>query len=286
MLDPLTISSILRTIAFPALISMGMVQLMIAGEIDLSTAAVVRFCAVLSAKLIKDFNFEVPEAVIIALLCSLLIGCVNAFLTLKIGIFSVIATIGTGFVVRGLSYSFTNGVPIYPMPESFALLGSLRPLNISFTFFLMLAVAFFVQILLTSTKWGTAIYATGSNRQAAEVSGINTFRVKLICFMATSFLSGCAGLLTMSQLPGTPGDPIIGLNLELDILAGVIVGGVSLYGGRGSAIGSLIGVAFIQIVRSGLVIGHFNPYLQLPALGLLLMLAVAWDVIRHKKNLA
>ncbi len=104
--------------------------------------------------------------------------------------------------------------------------------------------------------------------------------------MATSFLSGCAGLLTMSQLPGTPGDPIIGLNLELDILAGVIVGGVSLYGGRGSAIGTLIGVSFIQIVRSGLVIGHFNPYLQLPALGLLLMLAVAWDVIRHKKNVA
>ncbi len=135
MLDPLTISSILRTIAFPALISRGMVQLMIAGEIDLSTAAVMSFCAVLSAKLIKDFNFEVPEAVILVLLCSLLIGCVNAFLTVKIGIFSVIATIGTGFVVRGLSYSFTNGVPIYPMPESFALLGSLRPLNISFTFF-------------------------------------------------------------------------------------------------------------------------------------------------------
>ena len=160
MLDPLTISSILRTIAFPALISMGMVQLMIAGEIDLSTAAVMSFCAVLSAKLIKDFNFEVPEAVIIVLLCSLLIGCVNAFLTVKIGIFSLIATIGTGFVVRGLSYSFTNGVPIYPMPESFALLGSLRPLNISFTFFLMLAVAFFVQILLTSTKWGTCLLYT------------------------------------------------------------------------------------------------------------------------------
>ncbi len=286
MLDPKTISSVLRTIAFPALISMGMVQLMIAGEIDLSTAAVMSFCAVLSAKLIKDYNFGVTEAVIIVLICSLIIGFINAILTVKIGIFSVIATIGTGFVVRGSSYLFTNGVPIYPMPESFAILGSMRPLNISFTFFLMLTVAIFVQLLLTSTKWGTAIYATGSNSQAAEVSGINTYRVKLICFMVTSFLSGCAGLLTMSQLPGTPGDPIIGLNLELDILAGVIVGGVSLYGGRGSAIGSLIGVAFIQIVRSGLVIGHFNPYLQLPALGLLLMLAVAWDVIRHKKSLA
>ena len=99
-------------------------------------------------------------------------------------------------------------------------------------------------------------------------------------------MSAVAGLLTMSQLPGTPGDPIIGLNLELDILAGVIVGGVSLYGGRGSAIGTFIGVAFIQLVRSGLVIAHFNPYLQLPALGMLLMIAVAWDVIRHKKRSA
>ena len=144
MLNPITVTSILRTIAFPALISMGMVQLMIAGEIDLSTAAVMSFCAVLSAKLIRDFNFGITEAVIIALFCSLLIGFINAILTVKIGIFSVIATIGTGFIVRGSSYLFTNGLPIYPLPESFALLGSLRPLNISFTFFLMLAVAFFV----------------------------------------------------------------------------------------------------------------------------------------------
>ena len=135
MLNPITITSILRTIAFPALISMGMVQLMIAGEIDLSTAAVMSFCAVLTAKLVRDFNFGIPEAVIISLLCSLLIGFINAFLTVKIGIFSVIATIGTGFVVRGSSYLFTNGLPIYPLPESFAFLGSLRPFNISFTFF-------------------------------------------------------------------------------------------------------------------------------------------------------
>ena len=135
MLDPKTISSVLRTIAFPALISMGMVQLMIAGEIDLSTAAVMSFCAVLSAKLIKDYNFGVTEAVIIVLICSLIIGFINAILTVKIGIFSVIATIGTGFVVRGSSYLFTNGVPIYPMPESFAILGSMRPLIFLLLFF-------------------------------------------------------------------------------------------------------------------------------------------------------
>ena len=286
MLNKITIFSILRTIAFPALIAMGMVQLMIAGELDLSTGAVMSFSAVFTAKLIRDLEFAVAEAVLIALAVSIIFGLLNAFLTIKIGIFSVIATIGTGFMIRGGSYLFTNGLPIYPLPESFALLGSLRPLNLSFTFLLMIALTIIVQILLRSSKWGTALYATGSNLKAAKMSGINTTKVKTICFVTTSFLSATAGLLTMSQLPGTPGDPIIGLNLELDILAGVIVGGVSLYGGRGSAIGTLIGVAFIQLVRSGLVIAHFNPYLQLPALGILLMIAVAGDVIRHKQRLA
>ena len=286
MLNEITIFSILRTIAFPALIAMGMVQLMIAGELDLSTGAVMSFSAVFTGKLIRDLDFAVTEAVLIALFVSIIFGLLNAFLTIKIGIFSVIATIGTGFMIRGGSYLFTNGLPIYPLPESFALLGSLRPFNLSFTFLLMIILTIIVQILLRSSKWGTALYATGSNLKAAKMAGINTTKVKTICFVTTSFLSAVAGLLTMSQLPGTPGDPIIGLNLELDILAGVIVGGVSLYGGRGSAIGTFIGVAFIQLVRSGLVIAHFNPYLQLPALGMLLMIAVAWDVIRHKKRLA
>ena len=286
MLNEITIFSILRTIAFPALIAMGMVQLMIAGELDLSTGAVMSFSAVFTAKLIRDLDFAVTEAVLIALFVSIIFGLLNAFLTIKIGIFSVIATIGTGFMIRGGSYLFTNGLPIYPLPESFALIGSLRPFNLSFTFLLMIILTIVVQVLLRSSKWGTALYATGSNLKAAKMAGINTTKVKTICFVTTSFLSAVAGLLTMSQLPGTPGDPIIGLNLELDILAGVIVGGVSLYGGRGSAIGTFIGVAFIQLVRSGLVIAHFNPYLQLPALGMLLMIAVAWDVIRHKKRLA
>jgi len=152
MLNPITITSILRTIAFPALISMGMVQLMIAGEIDLSTAAVMSFCAVLSAKLIRDFNFGITEAVIIALFCSLLIGFINAILTVKIGIFSVIATIGTGFIVRGSSYLFTNGLPIYPLPESFALLGSLRPLNIFFN----VGCSFFCTITFDIYKVGNS----------------------------------------------------------------------------------------------------------------------------------
>lgn len=284
MLAPTTVVSILRTMAFPGLIGMGMVQLMIAGEIDLSTGAMMSLAAVFAAKLIRDAGVPVPLAVLCSLLISVLVGLTNAFLTLRVGIHSVIATIGMAFVVRGISYSFTNGLPIYPLPREVGIIGSMRPLGVSVAFFLMLGLVVVVQFLLNWTRWGSMLFATGANRTAAEICGINTVRVKSICFVVTSVLSGIAGLLTMSQLPMTPGDPIIGRNLELDILAGVIIGGVSFYGGRGSAIGTLFGVMFIQLVRSGLVIGHFDPYLQTPALGFLMTIAAAVDVIRHRRS--
>lgn len=282
MLSTPTIVSILRTMAFPGLISMGMVQLMIAGEIDLSTGAMMSLSAVFAAKLMRDFGVPVPAAVAMALGAALLVGLTNALLTVKVGLPALITTIGTAFIVRGISYSFTNGLPIYPLPPEVAIVGSWRTLGISFTFVLMLGLVVVVQILLNWTRWGAAIYATGGNKLAAQVCGINTDRVKTVCFMATSFLAGMAGLLVMSQLPQTPGDPIIGRNLELDILAGVIIGGVSFYGGRGSAIGTLFGVMFIQLVRSGLVIAGFDSYLQTPVLGFLLMSAAVLDVLRHR----
>ena len=114
--------------------------------------------------------------------------------------------------------------------------------------------------------------------------GINTDRVKMICFMVTSLLAGLAGMLTISRLPLTPGNTIIGRNLELDILAGVVIGGVSFYGGRGSAVGTFFGVMFIQLVQSGLVIAGFDSYLQTPVLGFLLLIAAVVDVLRHRQS--
>lgn len=284
MLAPTTIVSILRTMAFPALIGMGMVQLMIAGEIDLSTGAMMSLGAVLAAKLIRDLGFSIPAAVACSLGAAVLVGLTNAFFAVKVGVPAVITTIGTMFIVRGLSYSFTNGLPIYPLPKEVGIIGTWRPLGISFTFFLALGVMIVVQILLSRTRWGSSLFATGGNKVAAQVCGINTDLVKTICFVVTSLLAGMAGMLTMSQLPLTPGDPIIGRNLELQILVGVIIGGVSFYGGRGSAIGAFAGVFFIQLVSSGLVIGRFDSFLQKPVLGLLLVIAAVIDVVRHRRE--
>ena len=174
-----------------------------------------------------------------------------------------------------------RSIPYLPNLRS---IGNFRPLGLSIAFFLMLGLMVVVQIILNRTRWGAMIFATGGNREAAQICGINTDRVKLICFMFTSLLAGCAGILVMTNLPIPSGDPIIGRNIELDIIAGVILGGVSFYGGRGTAIGTFFGVLIIQVVRSGLVIAHFNPYLQMAALGVLMLAAASVDVIRHRRN--
>ncbi|MBX3083740.1 MAG: ABC transporter permease [Anaerolineae bacterium] len=283
MLNPITVTSILRTMAFPGLIGMGMVMLMITGEIDLSTASVMSLTAVLAAVLIRDVGLPVWFAVVCSLGVAVLIGLFNALLTVKVGVHAILTTLGVGFAVRGISYLFSNGLPIYPLPEEVGFLGSLRPLGTSVAFVLMLGVMVVVQIALNQTRFGASLFATGSNRLAADICGINTGRVKAICFVLTSFLAGCSGLLYMSQLPLPSGDPIIGKNLELDIIGGVILGGVSFFGGRGSAIGTLLGVLLMQVVRTGMVVARLDPWWQVPALGVLMVAAASVDVIRHKR---
>lgn len=284
ILAPITVTSILRTMAFPGLIGMGMVILMITGEIDLSTASVMSLTAVFAAVLIRDMGVPVWLAAICSLAISLLIGLLNAILTVRIGVHSVLTTLGVGLSVRGASYLFANGLPIYPLPEEVGYMGTLRPLGVSVAFVLMIIAMIIVHLVLNRTTWGGAIFATGANKLAAQIVGINTTRVKTLAFMLTSFLAGCSGLLYMSQLPLPSGDPIIGKNLELDIIAGVILGGVSFFGGRGSAIGTLFGVMLMQVIRTGMVVAQFDPYWQVPVLGLFMLGAASVDVIRHRRS--
>jgi ribose transport system permease protein len=284
MLSPLFISSLLRTMAYPGLIAMGMVMLMISGEIDLSTERVMSFSAVAAAWLMKMAGWPIWLSVVAALVGALLIGAINAWLTVKMGVNSIISTIAVGFAVHGLSYLPTNGLPIYPLPAGVAYLGNLRPLGVSFGFWLMIGLMVVIQLILNGTRWGNMVFATGGNRQAAEICGINTARVKTVCFMLTSLLAGVSGLLVMSGLPLTPGDPVIGKDLSLNIIAGVILGGVSFYGGRGTAIGTLFGVVMMQVIRSGLVVAHFDMYYQFPVLGAFMVLAASVDIIRHRRR--
>jgi ribose transport system permease protein len=282
MLAPTTIRSILTTASYPALVGLGLVLLMISGEIDLSTGPVMGVCAVCAAGLMKYLGWPAWAGAAGGLTVALAVGLVNGLLTVKVAAPSLVATLAVGITIQGASFMLTHGVPIYPVPPEVALVGGLRPLGLSVIIVLTLAVLAVVQIVLRQTKGGAAIYATGGNWLAAEYVGINTAWVKVACFMVTSLLAGCSGLLVMCLL--NAGDPIIGRNLEMSILLGVILGGVSFYGGRGSAVSTVLGALLIQIVKTGLVLMHVNLNWFNLILGLVLATAAGVDTLRHRRR--
>jgi ribose transport system permease protein len=214
---------------------------------------------------------------------ALAVGLTNGLLTTKVVTPSLVATLAVGITMRGASYMLTQGVPIYPLAPEVALVGGWRLVGMPVITVLLLLGLIAAQVVLRQTSWGAAIYATGGNRAAAEYVGINTDRVKIACFMLTSLLAGCSGLLVMGQI-GT-GDPIIGRTLEMSIFMAVILGGVSFYGGRGSALSTVLAALLIQIVKTGLVLAHVDSSWFYLILGLVLATAAGIDALRHHRRL-
>jgi len=214
---------------------------------------------------------------------ALVVGLTNGLLTVKVGTASLVATLPVGITIRGASYMLTRGVPVYPLAPEVAMVGGWRPVGMSDITVLMLIGLIAAQVVLRQTRWGAAIYATGGNRAAAEYVGINVDRVKIACFMLTSLLAGCSGLLVMGQIGA--GDPIIGRTLEMSIFMGVILGGVSFYGGRGSALSTVLAALLIQIVKTGLVLVHVDPAWFYLILGLVLATAAGIDALGHHRRL-
>ena len=282
MLAPGTVRSVLAAASYPALVGLGLVMLMIAGEIDLSTGPVMGACAVVAAWLMRYAGWPAWAGASGGLAVALGVGLVNGLLTVKLGAPSLVATLAVGITIRGASYMLTPGVPVYPLAPEVAVVGDMRVFGLLVITVLMLAVLAVVQIVLRQTRWGAAIYATGGNRLAAERCGINTDRVKIACFMLTSLLAGCSGLLVMCQLKA--GDPIIGRTLELSIITGVVLGGASFLGGRGSALGTVLGALLVQIIKTGLVLVHVNASWNVVILGLLLATAAAVETLGHRRR--
>ncbi len=204
MLAPPTIISIARTMAFPALIAMGMVQLMIAGEIDLSTGAMMSLGAVFAAKLIRDVGFPIPVAVVCSLGAAVLVGLTNALFTVKVGVPAVITTIGTS--VHRARHQLLLHQRLAHLPTA---AGGGHHRHMASPGHLLHFLSRFGgddrgANPFERTCWGSSLFATGGNKIAAQVCGINTDRVKTICFVVTSLLAGLAGMLDHEQAPPDP----------------------------------------------------------------------------------
>lgn len=288
-----------------AIAAFGQTLVIITGGIDLSTGSTMALAGLAAAFLISGSiegqptawmiekvvggrtqtmgpDKYVPIALLAGPLMGLLIGTINGILVAWANLPAFIATLGMMSVARGICYGWSGGWPFQKLNNQFLQIGQrdlpVLGFDIPVPFIIMIVIAILISLFLTQTVWGYRIYAIGGNEQASKLSGINTRRVKLMAFMASGLMAGIGGTLMTARLGVAA--PTAAQGYELDAIAAVFIGGTSVTGGKGTIVGTLIGAAIMQVLRSGLNLLGYDPYWQPAAIGMTIILAIMFDRLR------
>jgi ribose transport system permease protein len=270
----------LRAVAFIGIIAVAQTWLIVVGEIDLSVGSVAGLSAVVAAWLMKNAGWPMELGLVAGLVTGAVAGLCNGLIAVRLGIPAFIATLGMLYIARGLNYLLCKGYPIYPLPERLSAFGKAEPFGVSWAFVILVGTVVLGDFCLRKTVFGRQVLATGGNAEVARIAGINTQAVKIICYVQTGMLAALAGMLLMAQL--NVGQPEIGNGWELDVIASVVIGGVSLFGGVGTVAGTFLGLLIMQVVRSGLVVSGVNTHWQTVAVGVIMIGAVGLDLLRRR----
>jgi ribose transport system permease protein len=273
-----------RQVSLLGIMAVGMTFVLISGEVDLSVGSTYAFGGLATGMLILA-GWPLAAAILAGVACGAVIGVVNGLLSTYGRLPSLIATLGTLSMVRGLALILTDGRPVTVNARNGADEGSLAafewmgqgtlggvPMQLVF-FALVAALGWGV---LARTGFGFRVFAVGGSPKAARVSGISVESTKIWAFTLMGSLAAFAGILSLAFLPsGQAGRT--GLGLELDVIAATIVGGTSLAGGEGTILGTILGVLIIGVLRNGLVLNGVSPFAQEFLIGLVIVVAVAID---------
>lgn len=284
-LKPVNLVNIVRQTVEIGVMAIGMSFLIIAAEMDLSVGSIFGASAMLGALLFK--NEVNPTLVfIVMLLAGAAIGLVNGTLVAKAKMPAFIVTLGTMQIFRSIAYAISNGQSISVFPDKamnswvFGLGASIGVIPVQVIIMLLLYVI--AHIVMSKTKLGFDIYATGGNQKAARLAGINTDRVKIICFMMTGSLCALAGMVSIAYLKSVP--TTAGEGREMDVIAAVILGGAALSGGRGTILGTFIGAIIMSVVKNGMVLLSVPVFWQTGFIGVIIILAVLLDTWIGRKE--
>ena len=272
-------------VSITAIIAAGMTFVILTGGIDLSVGSVVAFAGIIATDAMK-LALPLPLAFAVAILFGILFGAFSgAFAGAGITRFKVtpfIVTLALMTIWRGAAFVYTEGRPIWELPEAFAYLGGGRILGLPFPTLIMVIVFVLSHIALTKTRFGRYVYAVGGNIEAARLAGIRTNRLLVQVYILCGALASISGILLASRV--NSGQPNAGLMYELDVIAAVVVGGTSLNGGRGTIIGTFIGAMLIAVLRNGLNLLNISSYIQQVVVGVVILLAVMIDRGNGGKN--
>ena len=277
---------IILQVAIVGILAVAVTQVIITAGIDLSGGSVAALTAMVAASFaqasgglspffgsIADLPFILPFLIGIFVGC--VAGSINGSITAYTGVPPFIPTLGMLVAARGLAVLYNQGQPIFGLTESYTTLGS--GINPVF-FFIFIAILF--HILLSRTVYGRRTYAIGSNEEAARIAGINIARHKVLVYTIAGGLAGVAGVLLSAR--ATMAQPGMAFMYELDAISAAVIGGTSLFGGRGRISGTVIGVLILGVITSGFTFLRIDFYYQEIAKGIIIIAAVVADQYRQR----
>ena len=270
-------------IPFVAIVALGVSFPLMTGNIDISTGKVAGFAGIMMASLAYEHSWPIGWALLIGLLCGVVIGAINGILVVNIGLPAFIATMGTQYMVGGARYLFIHGYQLNiqnSLVDFFdQRIGGMLPY-----FWIMIVLYIIIFIVIKFTLWGRRIRAVGDNAEVAALAGINVKKMKIAAYTLSGFFAAIAGILFTLDLGY--GLPENGDGWEFRAIAGGVVGGVSLSGGKGSPLGIIIGVTLVQVAESAIIFLGMPTTMRVAVQGALMAAAVLFDIFRQSRKVS
>ncbi|TSE14020.1 ABC transporter permease [Mesorhizobium intechi] len=276
-LDPYSLSDLTFNFTEKGLIAFAMALLIISGEIDLSVAATIALASTMMGMAVQA-GADTPVLVLIGIVVGLGCGAFNGLLVTRLGLPSIVVTIGTMSLFRGIAFIILGDQAYKGYPESFAFFGQGYVWwVVSFELALFLIAALVYWFLLHRTSFGRRVFAIGNNPVAAQFSGVRVGRIKFILFCLTGLMSGIASVLITSRLGSTR--PSIAQGYELEVITMVVLGGVSILGGAGSIVGVVLAAFIMGLVTFGLGLLNVPGIVMSIFIGVLLIIVIALPIV-------
>jgi len=274
------LSEVVVDAAVTAIVAVGETLVIITAGIDLSVGAVAALAGVVGAQFMVDLKLPWPVATVAGVLLGALAGLVNGGLVSWIKLPPFIATLGMMGVARGVTLLTTGAVAVYGVPTGFTVLGQGYAGPIPAPAICLAVVIVVFGVIFTWTKLGRHARAIGSNQEASRLTGVRVGSYLVLVYVLAGTLAGFAGMIAASRVES--GQPNFGIGLELDAIAAAVIGGASLFGGQGTVVGAIIGAFLIEEIRDGSVLLNISSSAQDVIIGVVVWLAVAWDIWRRR----
>lgn len=293
-LSSVNLFNVMRQISITGLLAIGMTFVILTAGIDLSVGSLLAFCGLVAAAVAKGgmqdrftvgdntIGYGWPLAALAAIIVGVICGYLQSTAITKLKVPAFVVTLGGMSVFRGAALLFAAGGPISGFQPSFAWWGQGKVLSVPVPVIIFLVAAIIAHVVLKYTRYGRQVYAVGGNPEAARLAGLNVNLIITSVYVIMGFFAGLGSFVLDARLNSA--EAVAGTGYELTVIASVVIGGTSLFGGAGSILGTVIGAMLIGVLLNGLVLLNVNSYIQQIIIGVIIVLAVAFDTFAKARR--